>query len=335
MLDLKRIKWTIVFLCTVFITGIGGYMLIESWPFIDALYMVVITLATVGYGETHNLSFEGRIFTILLIVVWAAIGVYAVGNIIQPIIEGGIRKALGRRKLEKEIKALKNHYIVCGFGRMGSYVTRELQDRGVPCVAIEKDEALLDKLEREAHLYICGDATEDEIILKAGVQQARGLIGLLSSDADNVYLILTARELNPNLFIIARSTGDASESRLQRAGANKVICPYQMGAIRMVQAILRPAVVDFMEIAIHGKSKELQLEELTVHHDSSLIGASLKEADVRKNWDVIIVAIKDASGRMVFKPSSETCITAGETLITLGETKDLMRFARVLHPSSH
>ncbi|HPD61030.1 MAG TPA: potassium channel family protein, partial [Thermodesulfobacteriota bacterium] len=233
-------------------------MIIEGWNFFDSLYMVVITLATVGFAETHPLSFHGRIFTIILIVVWAGIGFYALSSIIQPIIEGEIRKVMGRKKLEKEIKNLKGHYIICGFGRMGSYISQELRNASVPYLIIEKDENLRPKLERESHLYLYGDASEDEVLLEAGVKKARGLVAVVASDADNVYITLTARQMNPNIFILARSTNESSERKLQQAGANKVISPYQMGAVRMVQAILRPAVVDFIEIAFHGKNMELQ-----------------------------------------------------------------------------
>ena len=305
-------------------------MVIEGWNFFDSLYMVVITLATVGFGETHPLTFHGRIFTIVLILVWAGIGFYALSSIIQPIIEGEIRKVLGRKKLEKEIRNLKDHYIVCGFGRMGSYISRELNNASVSYIIIEKDEHLREKLERENYLYLYGNASEDEVLIEAGVKKARGLVAVVASDADNVYITLTARQLNPNLFILARSTNESSERKLQQAGANKVISPYQMGAVRMVQAILRPAVVDFIEIAFHGKSMELQCEEFLVKPNSSLVGSSLQEAEIRKNLGVIIVAIKGTSGKMVFNPSRDVRINAGDTLITLGEKKDLVRLEKIL-----
>ncbi len=329
-MEVKRIKWAIIFLLSVFVIGIGGYMVIEGWNFFDSLYMVVITLATVGFGETHPLTFHGRIFTIVLILVWAGIGFYALSSIIQPIIEGEIRKVLGRKKLEKEIRNLKDHYIVCGFGRMGSYISRELRNASVPYIVIEKDEHLREKLERENYLYLYGNASEDEVLIEAGVKKARGLVAVVASDADNVYITLTARQLNPNLFILARSTNESSERKLQQAGANKVISPYQMGAVRMVQAILRPAVVDFIEIAFHGKSMELQCEEFLVKPNSSLVGSSLQEAEIRKNLGVIIVAIKETSGKMVFNPSRDVRINAGDTLITLGEKKDLVRLEKIL-----
>ena len=329
-MEVKRIKWAIIFLLSVFIIGIGGYMVIEGWNFFDSLYMVVITLATVGFGETHPLTFHGRIFTIVLILVWAGIGFYALSSIIQPIIEGEIRKVLGRKKLEKEIRNLKDHYIVCGFGRMGSYISQELRNASVSYIIIEKDEHLREKLERENYLYLYGNASEDEVLIEAGVKKARGLVAVVASDADNVYITLTARQLNPNLFILARSTNESSERKLQQAGANKVISPYQMGAVRMVQAILRPAVVDFIEIAFHGKSMELQCEEFLVKPNSSLVGSSLQEAEIRKNLGVIIVAIKETSGKMVFNPSRDVRINAGDTLITLGEKKDLIRLEKIL-----
>ena len=329
-MEVKRIKWAIIFLLSVFVIGIGGYMVIEGWNFFDSLYMVVITLATVGFGETHPLTFHGRIFTIVLILVWAGIGFYALSSIIQPIIEGEIRKVLGRKKLEKEIRNLKDHYIVCGFGRMGSYISRELRNASVSYIIIEKDEHLREKLERENYLYLYGNASEDEVLIEAGVKKARGLVAVVASDADNVYITLTARQLNPNLFILARSTNESSERKLQQAGANKVISPYQMGAVRMVQAILRPAVLDFIEIAFHGKSMELQCEEFLVKPNSSLVGSSLQEAEIRKNLGVIIVAIKETSGKMVFNPSRDVRINAGDTLITLGEKKDLVRLEKIL-----
>ena len=329
-MEVKRIKWAIIFLLSVFVVGIGGYMFIEGWNFFDSLYMVVITLATVGFGEIHPLTFHGRIFTIVLILVWAGIGFYALSSIIQPIIEGEIRKVLGRKKLEKEIRNLKDHYIVCGFGRMGSYISRELRNASVSYIIIEKDEHLREKLERENYLYLYGNASEDEVLIEAGVKKARGLVAVAASDADNVYITLTARQLNPNLFILARSTNESSERKLQQAGANKVISPYQMGAVRMVQAILRPAVLDFIEIAFHGKSMELQCEEFLVKPNSSLVGSSLQEAEIRKNLGVIIVAIKETSGKMVFNPSRDVRINAGDTLITLGEKKDLVRLEKIL-----
>ena len=329
-MEVKRIKWAIIFLLSVFVVGIGGYMFIEGWNFFDSLYMVVITLATVGFGEIHPLTFHGRIFTIVLILVWAGIGFYALSSIIQPIIEGEIRKVLGRKKLEKEIRNLKDHYIVCGFGRMGSYISRELRNASVSYIIIEKDEYLREKLERENYLYLYGNASEDEVLIEAGVKKARGLVAVVASDADNVYITLTARQLNPNLFILARSTNESSERKLQQAGANKVISPYQMGAVRMVQAILRPAVLDFIEIAFHGKSMELQCEEFLVKPNSSLVGSSLQEAEIRKNLGVIIVAIKETSGKMVFNPSRDVRINAGDTLITLGEKKDLVRLEKIL-----
>jgi voltage-gated potassium channel len=329
---MQRAKVAAIFLIVVFSLGTIGYMIIEGWTFVDALYMVVITLSTVGYREAHPMSQGGQAFTILLIIVGAGIGVYALGSVMRPIIEGEMRKVLGRRKLEKGIKNIKDHYVVCGYGRMGSYICRELKQKNKPYIVIEKWEQALPRLEREGHLYLLGDATEDDVLIEAGVERAKGLVAVVESDADNVYITLTARELNPDLFILARSVDDSSERKLRRAGANKVISPYHMGAIRMVQAILRPAVMDFIEIASQGDSKELQLEELSVNENSSLAGKSLKEAELGKNLGIIVVSVKSAAGKMAFKPSSDTVINGGDTLIALGEPKDMIRLEKLLQP---
>ncbi len=332
-MDIQRAKIAAIFLIIIVAFGTIGYVAIEGWSFLDALYMVVITLSTVGYKEAHPMSGGGHLFTIALIAIGAGAGVYALSSIIRPVIEGEMRKVLGRRKLEREIKFIKDHYVVCGFGRMGSYICRQLKEKNKPFLVIESDEKLLSKLEREKCLYLFGNATEDEVLIEGGVERAKGLVAVVASDADNVYITLTARELNPNLFILARSSDESSERKLRRAGANKVISPYHMGAVRMVQAILRPAVVDFIEIASHGDSRELQLEEIRVYDDSSLVGKSLREAELGKNLGVIVVSVKTAAGQMVFKPSSDTMINGGDTLIALGEPGDLVRLEKILQPA--
>lgn len=331
-MGIQRAKIAAALVTAIVFFGSTGYMFIEGWSFLDALYMVIITLATVGYREVHQLSPGGEVFTIILIVVGAGIGVYAVSSIIQPVVEGEMRKVLGRRKLERDIKAIKDHYIICGFGRMGGYICRELKEKRKPFLVIEKDEHLLSRLEREGHLYLLGDATDDEILAEAGVDRAKGLVAAAASDADNVYITLTARELNPNLFILARSADEGSERKLTRAGANKVISPYHMGAVRMVQAILRPAVMDFIEIASHGKNKALQLEEIRVAAASTLVGKTLQEAELGKNLGIIVIGVIGSAGQMVFKPSSATLINVGDILIALGEPKDLIYLERILQP---
>ncbi len=315
----KHLRFSLVTLVSVIGVGTFGYALIEKWPLFDSLYMTVITLATVGFKEVHELSPEGKLFTILLIVSGTGIIAYALGSLIQFMVEGQLNKIVGRRKLESRISKLKGHYIICGFGRIGHMICKELETRPTSFVVVEKDPQMLERLNREGHLYVEGDATDDETLLAAGIEHAKGLITAVTSDTDNVYITLTARGLNPKLFILARAGEEGSEKKLLRAGATKVISPYIIGANRMAQAILRPSVVDFIEIATGSENLELQLEEIAISEQSELVGKNLINAGIRQSMGIIIVGIKQPDGHMIFNPSPATAIDSGSILITLGE----------------
>ena len=316
---IRHLRFSLSILVGVIALGTLGYVTIEGWSAFDALYMTVITLATVGFKEVHELSPQGKLFTILLIVFGAGIIAYAVGSLIQIMVEGQLRRILGRRKLEKQIDKLSGHYIVCGYGRIGTLICREFAARPIPFVVVEKDPVLCEKLGNEGMLFVRGDATDDETLMAAGILRARGLITAVTSDTENVYITLTARGLNPDMYILARSGEEGSEKKLRRAGASKVISPYTIGASRMAQAILRPSVVDFIEIATAGRNLELQLEEIRVAPDSVLADKSLVDSGVRKELGVIIVGIKKQNGQMLFNPAPTTPIEGGDILITLGE----------------
>lgn len=221
--------------------------------------------------------------------------------------------------MEKKISKLKDHYIICGYGRIGTHIRRELGAKPVPYVVVEKEPGKIERLNREGTMFVDGDATLDETLIKAGIRQAKGLISAVTSDTENVYITLTARGLNPDLFILARASEEASETKLIRAGASKVISPYVMCASRMAQAILRPSVVDFIEIATAGKNYELQIEESRVAADSVLVGKTLITSDIKKDLGIIIVGIKKDDGQMHFNPAPDTTIESGDVLITLGE----------------
>lgn len=315
----KHLKFSLLTLVTVIGVGTTGYALIEDWSVFDSLYMTVITLATVGFKEVHQLSPEGKLFTIILIVSGTGIIAYALGSLIQFMVEGQLNKILGRKKLESRHSNLEDHYIVCGYGRIGHMICKEFQTRPIPFVVVEKDVHLVDRLNREGHLFVEGDATDDETLLAAGIQRAKGLITAVTSDTDNVYITLTARGLNPKLFILARAGESGSEKKLMRAGASKVISPYTIGATRMAQAILRPSVVDFIEIATGSENLELQIEEITVSETSGLVGKNQLNTGIRQAMGIIIVDIKQPDGHMIFKPSPASAIDAGAVLITLGE----------------
>lgn len=328
----RNVIFALISLIIVLVIGTIGYSLIQEWDLLDSLYMTIITITTVGYGEISRLSVPGKIFTIGLIVGGVGIAAYMVGSLSRMMVEGEMRRIFGRRKLEKQIQTLKDHYIICGCGRIGSLVCREFSrsPKLLPFVVIERDHEVIEKIENENFLYVHGNSIEEDTLIMAGIKKAKGLVAAVSSDADNVYIILTARELNPDLFILARASDEGAERKLLRAGADKVISPYHIGGRRMAQAILRPAVVDFIELAVHDQSIELQLEEITVRKPSRFIGISLKNSGIRQYLGLIIVAIKKAAGEMVFNPSPDSTIELDDTLIALGEKKNLSDLEKVM-----
>ncbi len=315
----RHLRISIIVLLVLITIGTAGYTVIEGWRVLDALFMTITTLSTVGYGETHPLSDSGRIFTMILIVFGVGVLGYIVGSLAQIMFEGQFQRIFGRKKVEKKIEALRDHYIVCGFGRIGTLICKEFAAKPLPFVVIERSADVIPKLEEDQYLYIHGEATDDETLLKAGIKRAKGLVSVVASDTDNVYITLTARGLNPDLYILARSGEEGSEIKLKRAGATKVVSPYLIGGSRMAQAILRPNVVDFIEIATGREHLELQMEEILIPHDSGFVGQSLLSSGFRKETGVMIVGIKKADGTMVFNPASHSIIGANDTLIVLGE----------------
>ena len=322
---------SILILIILFSLGITGYSLIEGCSFFDSLYMTVITLATIGFQEVHPMTQSGRAFTIVLILFGVSAVGYAVKGVIGTIIEGEVREVFGRRRLEKRISQLKNHYIICGFGRMGQIVCRELLNKKKHFVVLEKEPEKVAKAEKDI-IVVNADATEDESLIGVGIKNAKGLIAVLSSDAENLYVVMSARVLNPKLTIIARALTEGAEQKLMRAGATRVISPYHIGGIRIAYAVLKPNVDDFIEFATSGKNLDLQIEELLVQPGSKLSGLTLAESKIRSDMGIMIVAIKRASGSMVFNPSFNSIIEDGDTLIALGETRHLMELEKIVQP---
>lgn len=314
--------------------GTVGYMTIEGWRLVDALYMTVITLGTVGFEVVRPLSDAGKLFTITLIIVGVSVLGYIVGSLAQIMFEGQIQRIMGRKKVEKMIEALAGHYIICGYGRIGSLICKEFNNNKLPFVIVEKDNETAEKLDEEGYLHLRGDATMDETLLKAGIKRAKGLISVVTSDTENVYITLTARGLNPDLFILARSGEEGSDIKLKRAGANKVVSPYIIGGSRMAQSILRPNVVDFIEIATGSEHMDLQMEEITIPPHSAFAGETLVSSGFRKEIGVIIVGIKKAHGKMVFNPHSQAKIEGGDTLIVLGEPPSIARLEDLVERTS-
>jgi voltage-gated potassium channel len=312
--------------------GTAGYMLIENWSVLDSLYMTVITISTIGYGEVHAVSPPGRIFTLVLIVLGVGFFLYVIGNVVQFLVEGRIRLVLGRHKLDKKIGQLNNHFIVCGYGRMGRALCKYLTQKHLRFVAIEKNADRIPVMNEDGILYIAGEATAEENLLKAGLKSASNLITALGTDADNVFLVLLAKGLNPNLYVVARASQNASKRPLYTAGADVVVSPFDVGARRMAHAVLRPNVIRFLELAFADESTDIHIEEITIAASSTLVDVSLQESGIRQNYDLIILSIIKADGTLVFNPSATTRMSAGGSVIAVGSSESLMKLEKTLNP---
>jgi voltage-gated potassium channel len=307
------------------IVGTSGFALIEGWPLPDCLYMTVITITTVGFMEVHPLSPAGRLFTSLLALGGVFTLLYAATAVIRAVVSGEIGGTLGRQRMDRKLAELTGHAIICGYGRMGRLVCSEFSSLGRPFVIVDQQASVLDDFRVPHGIPLQGDATDDHVLRKAGVERAKVLVTVAASDAANLYITMSARLLSEKLFIVARSEESESEPKLIRAGANRVVSPYVIGGQRMAMAVLKPNVMDFIELATRSDYMELQIEESMIEPGSALAGRSLKDSRVRQDLGVIIVAIKKPDGRMVFNPPSEETMEAGDLLITLGHRDQLDR----------
>lgn len=311
-----------VFLGLTFVLSVVMYMTVEGWDFIPSFYMTVITLSTVGFMEVNPLSDTGRILTALVILGGVGGFAYIAASFAQLIAEGKLQQVWGRRRVKKTIDSLEGHFIVCGYGRIGSIVVDEIRKADLDVVVLEMNEGLIQRMHEKDILCIEGDATDDKILMAAGLMKARALITALTAEAANVYVTLTARQLNPVLQIIARANDRSHITRLELAGADRVVMPHLIGGVRMAQSVLRPTVTNFMELAIRG-SIDLQMEELPVSSQSELAEKNLMESNLRPRFNLIIIGIKGSDGHMVFNPGPKEVIRAGDTLLAVGRQPDL------------
>ena len=305
-------------------------MFIEGWNFMDSFYMTIITLATVGYSEVHIISPEGRLFTVVLILLGVSFFLYVASNIIQFLVEGRIRLVLGRRKLDTQINKLKDHYIICGYGRIGRVLASFLTTRYIDVVVVEHNQSRTAKLDEDGVLYMIGDAKEEAVLQRAGIQRAKGMITAVATDADNVFLVLIAKQMNPKLFIVARAEQNIVKKTLLAAGADKVISPYDLGARRMAHAILRPTVIRFLEMAFADESVDILIEEIRVTPKSKIVGMTLMDSGIRQNYDLMIIAIQKPDGSMVFNPNANTIIEDGSVMVVVGSAKSINQMEQSL-----
>jgi len=323
LLQLRGQKLAVALLALVLAGGTAGYVLIEGWPVWDAFYMTVITVTTVGYREVYSLTRAGQAFTVLLIVTGVGTVLYAVTLVAAMIVEGGLHHRFEQRRRTRMIDELRDHFILCGSGRIGSIIAAELRRQAVPFVVVERDPGRLHAVLARGDLAVEADASREEVLLHVGIEHARGLIAAVGTDAENVYTVLTARGLRPDLYIVARAETEDADRKLLRAGADRVISPYEIGAVQMAQTALRPAVVDFISLATSSENLELAMEQIAIGPNTAFAGRSIIEANLRQRYGVIVVGIRRASGRMEFNPAPDVVMEAGDQLIVLGRTDSL------------
>lgn len=323
--ELRKIRVAFTLLLGILVFGTLGYHAIEGMTFFDSFYMTVITISTVGFSEIKTLSVPGRFITIVVISTGITLGAYTIGAMLRMLIEGELKKSWGRRKVEKQIAKLKDHYIVCGYGRIGSLICQELARHDIKFVVIEMDPEAQEKMEESGFLFLSDDATQEESLIKCNLMEARGIVTAVRSDADNVFITLTARGLRSDIFILSRTSDEKNEQKLKRAGANRVVSPYLIGGKRMAQVLIRPTVVDFIDIAVMESNLGLLMEEVNIRKDSPLAGKNLIESSLRRDYGVIIVLIKKKSGEMKFSPSPDEIIEEGDVLVVLGKRDDMLR----------
>jgi voltage-gated potassium channel len=322
MKALRNLKLIFTGLLVIMLGGTAGFHFIEKWSWFDGFYMTLITLTTIGYGEIHPLSHAGRIFNSGLILVGVGTVFLAIGSLTQALLEFELQSVFGRKRMEREIARLTGHYIICGAGRVGRSVAREFKHKGVPFVILENRAERIERYAPEGWLTILGDATQERALEEARVREAAGLIAATTADATNIYIVLTARAMNPDLKIIARASEDTAEKHLRKAGADTVISPYLFAGTRIAQTFLQPHVLSFLDSATVDLGIDLEINEIFVTEHSTFAGKTIATSGIRQNTGVIVLAMKRQDG-MHFNPASDDVVHAGDCLIAMGDSAKL------------
>jgi voltage-gated potassium channel len=300
-----------------------GYMAIEGWSAWDAFYMTMITVTTVGYREVHTLSRAGEVFTVIVVTIGVATVLYTFSFLMAQVVEGDLHERWAARRRARMLDELSNHFIICGYGRIGQIIAREFFRQGVPFVIIERDPERMHEAIDAGYLAVEADASSEQVLRRIGIDRARGFIAAVSTDAENVFAVLTARLLRPDLFIIGRAETEDARAKLQRAGADRVLSPYQIGGLQLAQTALRPAVVDFVQLATSSDNLDLNMEQVKISAGAPLAGRTILEANLRQRFGVVVVGIQRADGTMHFNPPPESVMGVGDFLVVLGQAKNL------------
>jgi voltage-gated potassium channel len=320
----KRLFVVLIALLALFLIGVGGYAAIEGWSFFDALYMTVITVASVGFGEVHPLSPNGRAFTIFLILCGSATLIYGLSTLTAFIVEGELTDALRRRKMRNAIARLENHYVVCGVSATGKYIIDELTKTGRSFVVVDKDPERIRQMNEADILNIEGDATLEAVLDAANIRKAAGILTALHYDADNLLVVVTARGLNPGLKIVAKAINEESERKLRQVGADRVVMPNYIGGLRMASEMIRPSVVSFLDTMLRGQDAAIRVEEVAISPSSPLAGKTLDAAGILDIEGVSVVAVVDGKGGYVFNPPRERVLGRDDVLIVMGVVDRIM-----------
>ncbi|MFN7926229.1 MAG: NAD-binding protein [Bryobacteraceae bacterium] len=323
----RRFLTVFALVAAVLAIGTAGFVWISGYPVFDAFYMSLITITTVGYLEVHPLDTSGRIFNSFLLLFGVGTMLYAVGAITQTVLETEFTHLFQKRRLKKMIDSLKGHYILCGFGRVGRGAAAELQRTGVPFLVMDRNPDRVEWAIRQGMIAVMADSTRDEMLIEAGIQRARGLIAALATDADNLFLILSAKSLNPNLKLSARVGEEGTEPKMRRAGADAVFMPYSITGYRLAQSILRPHVFEFLDMTGSTSSlgANVGIEQVEVASGNSQASKSLRDLQLRREVGVIVLAIRRVSGEMIFNPPAEATVEGGDTLIVMGTVDDVRK----------